>query len=147
AKDVMGKAPQPTAAEINKFIADNPRAFADRKFLVVDQLEVMGPLPAIPQPLPTTLEAYAAILDKAGTPYQRRVEAVDSGAIDPGLLQKMQALAPGAVFQANSGTGITVNQIRETRQTPLSGPAAQAIARNYLTNQAVIAASRDYLDG
>jgi hypothetical protein len=147
AKDVMGKAAQPTAAEIDRFIADNPRAFAERKFLVVDQLQVMGPMPALPQPPPETLEAYAAVLDKASTPYQRRVEVVDSGAVDPDLLQKMTSLPANAVFQVNNGRGVMVNQIREVRPTPLSGPAAVTIARAYLANQAAIAASKDYVDG
>jgi EpsD family peptidyl-prolyl cis-trans isomerase len=146
AKQVMSKAPQPSAAEINKFIADNPRAFAERKFLVVDQLQVMGPTPAL-QPPPETLDAFAAALDAAKTPYQRRLDVVDSGAVDPGLLKTMMALPPNAVFQVNNGRSVMINQIREVRPTPLSGTAAETIARSYLANQAAIAASKDYVDG
>lgn len=147
ARRVMSKVPPPSAAAIDKFIADNPRAFRDRKFLIVDQLELMSPLPALPAEEPKTLDAYMALFDKAGVAYQRRVDIVDSGAADPKILQSLLSMPPGLAFRVNNGRGVTVNQIQEVRPAPLTGAGAVTIAKSYLANQAAEAAAREYLDG
>jgi hypothetical protein len=147
AKKVMAEVQPPSQATIDKFIADNPRAFRDRKFLVVDQDVVMSSMPALPSPQPHTLEAYQAVLDKAGVAYERRLDLVDSGAADPKILENLLSMPKDGVFQVNNGRGVTINQIRDVRPSPLTGAGAVATARNYLTNKAAEAAAKDYLDG
>jgi hypothetical protein len=147
ARQVIGKVPPPSDATIQKFITDNPRAFAERKFLVFDQLQLMGPMPPEPADLPKTLEAYQAFFDKAGVAYQRRVDTVASGAADPKILQSLMSMAPNVAFEVNNGRQITVNQLIQVRPAPLTGAGAKAIARSYLANQAAEAAAKQYLDG
>lgn len=145
AQQVMSKVQPPSAAAINKFIADNPRAFAERKFLIVDQLALMGPM-LPPPPTAKTLEDFQAFMDKSGVAYQHRIDIVDSGAIDPGVLEGMLRVAPNSAFVVNNGREISVNQIHETRAAPLTGQGAIATAKRYLTNKAAEEAAKAYLD-
>ena len=147
AQQVMSRVQAPSAEAINKFIAENPRAFAERKFVVLDQLQLMGPMPAAPEPAPKTLEDFKAFFDKAGVAYQHRMDLIDSGAIDPGILQGMLRVAPNTAFVVNNGREVSVDQILETRPAPLTGAGAVATAKRYLTNKAAEEAAKDYVDG
>jgi EpsD family peptidyl-prolyl cis-trans isomerase len=147
ARKVMASAPDPTAEQVDKFIADHPRAFRDRKFLVIDQIQLQRPqVPLRAGQAPHTLADFQTLLDAAKIPYQRRLDLVDSGAVDAKLVEGLLAVAPHAIFQVSMPNGLTINQIQEVRAAPLSGPAAVEVAKTYLRNQAAETAARDYLE-
>ncbi len=146
ARKLIAATPQPSPEVISKFITEHPRAFAERKFIVVDQLRMDRlTAPIKTDHPPQGLEGFAALFDQAKVPYERRVDIVDTGAADPKLLASLAATQPGAIFQANSPGGVTLSQILETRSAPLTGLGAEEIARSFLRNQAAEALAAAYV--
>jgi hypothetical protein len=135
--------PPPTDAEADAFIAAHPEAFAERKFIVIEQIELARP----PKPIAISpsqgvgnLDQVQAILDTARLPYQRTVVVIDTANTPGGVAKRLLALPLNSLFELSAGEVIAQGQVLQVRSAPLSGPRAREIARNFLKNQKAIAA-------
>jgi EpsD family peptidyl-prolyl cis-trans isomerase len=118
--------PEPTAEEVQKFIADNPTAFAERKILTLDQIRFATPtdvekLKAITA-LPT-IEAVAAKLTADGVKFERGEKALDTASIDTSVAKQIVALRDGEVFDISTG-GVTFVNIITARRVAVA-PVAE----------------------
>lgn len=126
--------PAPSREEAQRYVAEHPDSFAQRKLLVVDQVVAPAVPPAVlrqMQPL-KTLEQVEQLLDQNKVPHQRAVGAIDGATTDPEMIRKIAALPPGEVFIVPNGGGVLINRIRETRVDPFTGDRAIAVAQQML---------------
>lgn len=144
-RKISSETPKPTAAEITQFIAAHPEAFAERKFLVLEQIQVRKPeqgLPMIASQPGRTMEGIQAALDAQGVPYYRSMSITDTANTQPSLVAQLMRLGPGGTFETNRGDLIVIGRVVEVRNAPLGGPFARELAQNYLLNQRTSAAVR-----
>ena len=133
----------PSPQEIDQFIAAHPEAFAARKFLVIDQLELRRPDKTIPPPSAEgvkSLDEVQAKVEAAGLSYQRSVRVIDTASAAPAVIQRLSALPANAVFELGAGDIIAEGQILQVRSAPLTGALAREVAANFLKNQKISAA-------
>lgn len=127
AKKSADTIPVPTAAEIDKYIADHPMAFASRTRYKLDQIRFE--MPADPAKLLKALEAdhsmdaIMARLTSMGVKYERGSSALDSGAVAPAALKQVTSLPQGEPFITPTGRAVAVSVI--TGSEPLTVPEAQ----------------------
>ncbi len=135
--------PAPSREEAERFVAEHPDSFAQRKIFLVDQLSVPNAPQAVVKAMEPlkSLPAIAAFLESRKVPFQRASGAVDAAATDAGLVQRIAALPPGEPFVIRNGGGVLVNQVRDMRVEPITGPqainAAQAMLKQQRTQQIV----------
>jgi len=135
---VATSVPAPSNEEVSQFIQTNPNIFAERKLLDVDQIR--APRPSDPKiiakmvPL-KSLDEIAAFLTQNRIPFQRGTNVMDTVGQDPKLVNAIMALPPHEVFIVSSGNEIMMNQIRETRVQPFTGPNATRYASGLLRQQ------------
>ena len=129
--------PQPSAEEIDNFIAANPSMFANRKIFVVDQIvvtqanqEVMKAL----QPVKTMADAQA-VLAKFNIKGNNAVGVIDSVTIPPQAAQQIGALPPDEVFIIPAQGALRINHVRSSQTDPITGEQARNIAKELLTRQ------------
>ncbi len=124
--------PTPSREEADRFVAEHPDTFGQRKIFVVDQVVA----PSVPQAVVRamrpfkTLGEIEALLDQNKVPHWRAVGAIDGLSGDPASITQIAVMPSDDVFVVPSGTGVLVNQVRETRIVPVEGAVAinQAIA-------------------
>lgn len=110
--------PEPTADEVQKFVAANPTAFAERKVLTLDQIRFKTPADIASLKAITTLpsnEAVAAKLTADGVPFERSDKALDTASIDAGIAKQIVALRDGEMFDISTGGMTFVNIITARR--------------------------------
>jgi EpsD family peptidyl-prolyl cis-trans isomerase len=138
ATKMAASVPAPSVEEVQQFQQTNPNLFAERKIFDLDQIRLSQP--SDPQfvkklePL-KTLDDVANYLNQNHVPFQRGTNVMDSTAQNPKLLSAMLALPPHEVFLLSSGNEIFINEIRDTRISPLVGPPADKFALNSLKSQ------------
>ncbi len=126
AKKSADTIPVPTAAEIDKYIADHPMAFGQRTRYKLDQIRFE--MPADPSKLKAlegdhTMDAIMARLTSMGIKYERGSSALDSGAVAPAALKQVTSLPPGEPFITPAGRAVAVSVITGTE--PMAVPEAQ----------------------
>jgi EpsD family peptidyl-prolyl cis-trans isomerase len=132
--------PQPTAAEIDQFIAKNPTAFAQRQILALDQIRFPTPADENALKMITTLptiEAVEAKLKADGTRFERSPKQLDTASIDTSIARQIVALKDGEVFDISTGGVTFVNIITSRRaavapQAEWKPAAADALKRQKL---------------
>ena len=135
---VAASVPAPSNEEVTQFIQTNPNIFAERKLLDVDQIR--APRPNDPKiiakmvPL-KTLDEIAAFLTQNRITFQRGINVMDTVGQDPKVVNAVMALPPHEVFIVSSGNEIMMNQIRESRVQPFTGPNATRYASGLLRQQ------------
>lgn len=129
--------PPPSHEEVEKFVADHPDMYAQRKIFEVDQLRF--PRPNNPevikglQPL-KTLEAVAALMTANKVPFRTGRSEVDALALDPSVVDQIVKLPPGEVFIVPANNLLVANHIVSTRVEPIVGEAATQHATAFLKN-------------
>lgn len=116
----------PTRPEAEKFVADHPNMFAQRRVMVVDQLVVgkfKQELMKEFEPM-TTLEQIEAVLSRENIDFQRTTTVLDTLSAPEGLTDTLMKLPPGEIFIFPRGNAIFVNQIRDARVMPFTGDRA-----------------------
>ncbi|MDB5686469.1 MAG: Peptidyl-prolyl cis-trans isomerase, EpsD family, partial [Rhizorhabdus sp.] len=115
--------PMPDDRDITQYIADNPTQFARRERLLLDQLQFEAPkdvnkLMALRNA--HTLDAVAAGLQQLGIAFARGKGVIDTGRLDPQLMQKINDLPPGEPFVLPSNGQFVASVItgREAIGTP-----------------------------
>lgn len=133
---------QPTAAEIDKFIADNPQIFANRIMLGVDQIRF--PTPARNDYIKAlegadSMTAVVAVLNRLGIRFERGNVPVDSANLPRPVFNQVMSVGTREPFIIPSPAGVTVSQIVATRPAPVTGAQARPAAVSLLQRQAVAA--------
>ena len=140
--------PAPTASEIDQFIATHPEAFAARKFLIIEQIEVRTPKGAPPPPASTakTLDELQAQFDAAKVFYQRTLAVVDTASALPATIKGLLGVPPGMVFSMQNADARVIGRIVEVRDAPFSGPFARQVAENLVKAEKARAAIKAELE-
>lgn len=133
-----GKVPASTSEDVEKFMAANPWTFAQRKLLIIDQIQF--PMPADRKVLAAyrplkTLDEVEHKLITDGIEYRRAPTSLDTMQMPATMAKSIMDLPAGEVFVVPAGGGLTANRITEARATPLTGPDAMKMAREMLRNQ------------
>jgi peptidyl-prolyl cis-trans isomerase C len=131
----VAKVAEPTPAEVSAFVQSHPEMFAQRTGYLLDQLLVpaQGDPGLLAALKPTkTLEDVMRILDERKVPYRRGAQSMDTLRADPQLSIALAKLPPGEPFLLPDPAGFTVSRVRDKRVQPLTGPAAEAVAKELL---------------
>lgn len=148
-RNTVGKLAEPTAAEVQAYIQQNPTRFGQRTVYLLDVLRLTGQPPAnlaqILEPANTLAEAEAA-LKANNIPYERGASQADSLAIPPEIATQIAALKPGQAFVLPTNGAVTVNAIRASRVQPVGGPGAEQLAKQALRVERRNKALKDRLD-
>lgn len=148
AKRTADSIPVPPAAEIGKFIADNPTIFAGRQIYSVDQIAFQ--MPSDPSRLKQlepakTMDAVAATLQQMNLPFRRAVQKVDSGNVPPEQMRRILALPKTEPFIIPQDRNVTVNLIVGSEAAPMPAEQARPIAVRALRSQKLSTQGQDRL--
>lgn len=130
--------PPVTKDEADRFILAHPDIFAQRKVWAIDFIRMTRPEdPAVVKALEPlkTLDSVDALLTQDKIPHQKSSGNLDSVGADPRMVDAIMKLAPGEVFVIPNGSTLLVNQIRDTKIVPFSGPAATDYAQKLILRQ------------
>lgn len=139
-RKLVGQPKQPTPAEVQKFIAQNPLMFAQRQRLLVDSVRFAAPKDAAVvkayAALPT-LEAVIERLTADHVAFERGRAPLDTGAMDAKIAQQVVAHANGQIFDMARDGNVLIGAIVAREPVPIPQQrwpqaAAAAIGRNQL---------------
>ena len=135
---LVSQVPAPSTDDAERFVADHSDIFAQRKVFVIDQIRMARPRdPAIIkalQPL-KTLEQIEVFLTQNKIPHQRSVGNLDAVGQDPKLIDAILKLPAGEVFVVPNNDVLLVNQVKETKIAPFTGPQAIDYAQKLMLRQ------------
>jgi len=153
---------QPTAQEVNAFVAENPQMFADRAILSVDQIRF--PTPARQDYIAAlrpakTMADVVTVLNRLGIKFERATTQVDSGNLPREMFERIKAVGSAEPFVIPSPGGVSVGQVVASRPAPLPAnqvtPAATSLIQrrnlgtelDTMIKAAKAEAGIDYQDG
>lgn len=131
----------PTKADIDRYIANNPSKFAERKLLQVEQIAF--PFSPTAQSVveanreAKSLDEIDQQLTAASIPHGRQNGILSSGDLSPELFDKVQARKPDDVFFVRAGQNGIFFKVVGEQARPLEGEAASALARQLMRSDAV----------
>lgn len=131
---LLAQRPKLDAEGIDRFVAEHPDSFAQRKIFAVDQLLVPNVQPAIVRQMEPlhSLGEIAQLLDRNNVQYVRSRGSIDGLTADPDAIKRVAAQAAGEPFVVPQGSGVTVNVVVDTRVEPVTGATARAAASQVL---------------
>jgi EpsD family peptidyl-prolyl cis-trans isomerase len=137
--------PMPDDREVQQYIIDNPSQFAQRERLLLDQLQFQPPKDIKKLMLlkdAHTLDAVAAGLQSMGLTFARGKGVIDTGQLDPQLMQKINQLPPGEPFVLPSNGSLVASVIvsREPVTTPTD--VTRAVAQQAVRRAALLRESK-----
>lgn len=140
---IMGQKSQralrvPNQSEIDKFIAENPTMFADRKLYALDRIQFafpkdMSQLKALEND--HSMDAVAARLESLGIKFARSAAQMDSAQVGPQRIQQIKSLPAGEPFIVPENGMVTVGVIKGEQPTPLVGTEARPLAVQAIQNK------------
>ncbi len=146
--DIQQKVQPATREGAQKFVAENPQVFGDRKLFTLDQIQFLRPANIDKLPLrdAKTMAEVERVLVDANIEYRRAPTQLDSLVINPTLtneIVKIEATANGEPFIFSDQPAgapapiIYVNNITNTVTQPFTGEKAISYAQNILQQQEV----------
>lgn len=128
----------PGEQEIDKFIAENPVMFGERKVLAVDRIQFAMPknldqLKALEND--HSMEAVASRLKQMGIEFSRDTTQIDSAALGQQRLQQIRALPAGEPFVIPENGIVTVGVVTGERAEPVPAANARPLAVQALRNK------------
>ena len=128
----------PGEQDIDKFIAENPVMFSERKILTVDRIQFAMPknvdqLKALESD--HSMEAVAARLKQMGIEFRRDTTQIDSAALGQQRLQQIRALPAGEPFVVPENGVVTVGVVTGERAEPIPAANARPLAVQALRNK------------
>jgi EpsD family peptidyl-prolyl cis-trans isomerase len=136
--------PAPSHEEVDKYIADHPDMFGQRKIFELDQVRfARGIDPNVAKQFGPikTLPAMAALLAQNNVRFEQGKTEVDALALDPTVLAQIMKLPPGEVFILPAGNLLIANQIIETKVQPvnpdIASKRAEALIKAQRTREAL----------
>jgi len=145
----IARTPGPTPAEVKAYIAAHPEMFAHRTGYLIEQLQVpRRHTPDMFEALrPTkTLEEAEAVLKARQMPYRRVVLPMDTLRADPRISEAVAKLPAGEPFVLPGAGGFTVNRVRGSKVSPVTGRQAEAIATERIQAERINKALTDRLN-
>ena len=140
---IMGQKSQralrvPGQSDIDKFIAENPSMFADRKLYSLDRIQFAFPsdmtqLKALEND--HSMDAVAVRLDSLGIKFARSAAQMDSAQVGEQRLQQIKSLPAGEPFIVPENGMVTVGVIKAEQPTPLIGTEARPFAVQAIQNK------------
>lgn len=131
---VVSKAP--AKADVDKYIANNPSKFANRKLLSVEQVgfpfEPSGPSIVADNKNAKSLDEIDQKLAEANIPHGRQMGVLNSSDIPQDFYNSIEARKPDDVFFIRSGPNGIFFKVRGEEARPLEGEAAANIARQLM---------------
>jgi EpsD family peptidyl-prolyl cis-trans isomerase len=146
--DIQQKVPAATREAAQKYVAENPIVFGDRKVFTLDQIQFLRPanIDQLPLKEAKTMAEVERVLIDANIEYRRAPQQLDSLVINPELTKeivKISATANGEPFIFSDQPAgapapiIYVNNITNTVTQPFTGERAISYAQNILQRQDV----------
>ena len=135
---IAGTVPKVTSEDADRFINEHPDIFAQRKIFDVDQIRMARPSdPGIVKQLEPlkTLADIENFLNQQKIPFQRSTGNIDSVGVDPRMVDAIMKLPAGEVFVIPNNNMLLVNQIKDTKVQPFTGPQAVDYATQVMTRQ------------
>lgn len=147
-QDIQAKVPAATREAAQKFVAENPQVFGDRKIFTLDQIQFLRPsnIEQLPLKQAKTMAEVERVLVDANIEYRRAPQQLDSLVINPALtkeITKIAATANGEPFifsdqpQGAPVPVLYVNNITNTATQPFTGEKAITYAQNLIQRQDV----------
>jgi EpsD family peptidyl-prolyl cis-trans isomerase len=137
-KRIASQVPPPTRDEAERYVADHPDMFAQRKFFVVDQLRVKRPpdTERLKQLEPLkTMDQVETWLNQQHIEYDHTVDVIDTLSTNPQLVDFLLKLPAEEVFVIPNGDLLLIDHVVETKVVPTTGDPAVARATEVLRNQ------------
>jgi EpsD family peptidyl-prolyl cis-trans isomerase len=146
--DIQQKVPPATREAAQKYVAENPTVFGDRKIFTLDQIQFLRPanIDQLPLKQAKTMAEVERVLIDANIEYRRAPQQLDSLVINPELTKeilKISATANGEPFIFSDQPAgapapiIYVNNITNTVTQPFTGERSITYAQNILQRQDV----------
>jgi len=138
ARAVSAKLSAISKTDIEKYVANNPLKFANRKVMTVEQIAF--PLGANPQAVidatknASSLEDVDQKLTAMGIPHNRSMGTLNSNDVPDELLNNMRAKKADDVFFVRSGQNGAFLKVKGEETQPLEGEAAFNTARQLMRN-------------
>lgn len=139
---------QPSAEEIDAFIAENPQMFANRTLMAVDQIRFQQPdTTDYLEPLGevTTMDQAVAVLNRLGIQFERGNTRIDSATLPADMFAQVQEVGSREPIIV-PGRIVTVSQIMQMREAPIPEENQRPLATNAVRQRAVADALRERLD-
>ena len=146
--DIAGKVPQTTREAAQKYIAENPNVFGDRKIFTLDQIQFLRPANFEKLGLKDakTMGDVEKVLIDANIEYRRAPQQVDALTVAPQLTAEILKITSANKTEpflfADQPPGapapiIYVNLVTDTKTMPFTGEKAIAYAQQILQRQEV----------
>lgn len=135
---IAGQVPKVTRDDADRFIVAHPDIFSQRKVWSIDQLRMARPSdPTIIKRLEPlkTLPDIEVLLKQEKIPFQHSTGNLDAVGADPRMIDAITKLPPGEVFVIPSNDALLVNQIKDTKVVPFTGPQSVEYATQVVTRQ------------
>lgn len=132
-KQQVSTLPQATAADLSKFMSDNPNVFAQREQLLVDQIRVQAPkTPTDFEFLKNvhTQDGVAAALAARQVPFQRGKSALDTAQLPEAVVKQIAGLPAGEPFVLPAGNILLINVVTGKSSAPIPEAQARVVAGN-----------------
>jgi peptidyl-prolyl cis-trans isomerase C len=130
-RDIASKIAPPTKDEANKYMAENPDFFGQRKIFTLDQIQFQMPndinILKGYQPLKTMEEVQARIIED-NLEYRRADSQLDAVGANPQLIQAIMKLPAGEIFIIPSNGAVIASKIKSVRVEPFTGDKATQYA-------------------
>ena len=129
----------PDQAAIDRFIAQNPGAFAQRSVLSVDQIRFGPQGPDFGRQLAPlrTLDEIAALLKSRGIAFDRRPSKIDSAQVDAKTLAQVEALPAGEPFVVVTPQGAIASVVTGREAVRLPAEQARPMAAQMIRSQSL----------
>ena len=141
--------PVPDAAATQKFVADNPTLFGQRRRYALDQIAFpMNNSPELAAKLKAaqTMPEVEAALKQLNIQYKTGSSVLDSASVPPEVAQKIAALKPGEPFLVPQNGQVIASVIKATEAEPVSEQQAAPVATQLMRRQAVDATMKKDLE-
>ncbi|WP_164156098.1 hypothetical protein [Sandarakinorhabdus rubra] len=144
--DVAGKVQATPREAAQKFIADNPVMFADRRILTLDQIQFLQTpdLNEIPLKDAKTMSQVEQVLLAANIQFRRAPQQIDTLLVDPRISKEVLRVAAGPGSEPFMFTDrpagapapvVYINVVTQTKQQPFLGERAITYAQQLLQRQ------------
>jgi EpsD family peptidyl-prolyl cis-trans isomerase len=144
-RNVSAKVSATTKADVDKYIANNPSKFAERKVFSVDQVVIplVSNLQAVldaTKPL-NSLDEVESKLSEMGVPHNRSLGTLNTAELPDELAQSLKAktaeMIDTDIYFVRSGQNGAFLKIRDQRANPIEGAQAEALARQLMRIDAI----------
>jgi EpsD family peptidyl-prolyl cis-trans isomerase len=145
--EIQRQVPATPRESAQKYVADNPQIFGDRKVFTLDQIQFLRPanIDQLPLKEAKTMADVEKVLIDANIEYRRAPQQLDSLTINPKLTEEIIRLSTGSsepFMFADQPAGapapiIYVNSVTNTATQPFTGEKAISYAQNILQRQEI----------